>query len=615
MNPQLLKGIQMFKKEPVFKNQYELDAIQNKLGILLMRKKIEEFKETLESYTPEQQKKIINSPIYSRDNTLFNMAVLFKHIDIIKYLIEKGANVNIVYTSDSSMKMTNALLDAIEMNNMEIVKLLVENGAKLTTPNGSKYKSIIYAVFEYMPFQETIETLKYLLQKGVNVNAIDAIGYTPLLYYISSKEYEKINKINGEVLKVLLDAGANPNVSVGGTALDILALSNYQIRNIPYIKLLRSYGAEITSTIQDAINRGEVPKEVIDVLEIKKDSWKGWTQSDAKALDTVFGEPANYSACPVCLKYSLRQDGCMYMSHKCPDLGGLYNRKLYDMYKNDEGIIYWCTLCDRICLGHRHYKLSSYDTKAELGEGGHPFAKDCRPYGGGYPEKVQRFNRLREYALDLNQSKNISAKTAFNELTEEFWNAPMRREKRKIEGIIEKKKFGNNANFPPNRPSNNVNNVITPNIPIPATLVMPILMKGYNSISMNDDVDVLQFHHETTGGIDHKDSLIGVKTLNEQLADRVKNFGDENFGYCIAYPECNARLYPDEIKLHIPDELYKEYKKKFNKKFKNTSGGRRTRKRGGGDISFFEEATNVQCVLNGGRRTRKRKANSRRTLK
>jgi len=565
--------------------------------------KLEIIKETLETYTPEQQREILNKNVPGR-GTLLNMAVFRDHINTVKYFIEKGADVNNLYDIQD-IGQSSSLLDAISIENLEIVKLLVENGATLTIPPDNSPTTVLHQT-------TNVEILKFLLQKGAKVDGTDYERNTPLMSYIENSDDDTIDE---EFLKVLLDAGANPNAesAYGTRALDMLVLTVNSISNIPYIKLLRKYGAEITQSIQDAIKDGEVIKEVIDALEIKEDSWKGWTQSDAKALDTVFGEPSNYSACPVCLKYTLRQDGCMYMSHKCPDLGGLYNRNLYNMYKNDEGTIYWCTLCDRICLGHRHYKLSSYDTKAELGEGGNPFATDCIPYGGGYPEKVQRFNRLREHALELNESQGITTQEAFNELTQEFWNAPLIRQKRKIEGIIEKKKFGNNANFPENR-KNNVsknNNVNAPDVPVPAALVMPNKFEtGFNSISMNDKVPVLHFHHETTGGIDHKDSLIGVKTLNEQLVDRVKNFGDENFGYCIAYPECNARLYPEEIKAHVPDELYKEYKKKFNNKFKNVAGGNR-------DLSFFGEATNAKCLIvkKGGKKTRARRIRYKKTRK
>lgn len=552
----------------------------------VIRQKIDEgnldsIKLEFEALNPARQSAILN--INGSDGTLLNFAVNKQDIPIILYLIEKGADVNNIYEIDG-YELT-ALIDSIKDNNLELVKLLVDHGATLTVPPGW-YSSILHIV-------EDIDILKYLIEKGANIDNADGEKDTPLNYHIDFHERSI------DFLKELLKAGADPNTvnAYIVTPLDKLVLGRQHEGNIEKIKLLVSYGANITDAIQDKIDDGSLSPEIIAALKpiSKKPSkpWKGWTKSDATALDEVFNNPSNFSVCPVCLKHSHRQDGCMYMSHVCTELEGLYNKNLYRMYKNDEGKIYWCTLCNRICLGHRHYKLSLPETKAELGEGGDPFAIDCKPYGGGYHEKVQRFRRLREYALELNDTE-IDEEKAFNELTEEFWKAPLRREKKVINTLVAKGSWPNTKNFPNNR-HNNANEANAPNIPAPATLVMPTLSeKGFNSISMNDDVPVLQFHHETSGGIDHKDSLIGVATLKNTLVEKVKNFGTEDFGFCIQYPECKARLFPEEIKPHVPDELYKEYKKKFNSKFKNSSGGAK--------INFFGVATNATCVVKGGRR-------------
>jgi len=555
-------------------------------------------KDKLLGYTPDQQREILNKNIPDY-GTLLNKAVRKQDIPIVSYFIEKGADVNIVYyiDEDNGRLILTALIDSIKDNNLELVKLLVDHGATLTMPDewGCSVLEIV----------ENIDILKYLIEKGANIDDKNHDQDTPLNYHTENLETPI------EFLKELLKAGADPNTvnAYIVAPLDKLVLGRQHGGNLEKIKLLVSYGAEITDSIQDKIDEGELSPEIIAALNTtnKKPSkpWKGWTKSDATALDEVFNNPSNFSVCPVCLKHSHRQDGCMYMSHVCTELGGLYNKTLYRMYKNDEGKIYWCTLCNRICLGHRHYKLSIPETKAQLGQGGDPFATDCRPNGGGYPEKVQRFRRLREYALDLNNTE-IDEETAFDELTEEFWKAPLRREKGVINTLVAKKAWPNTNKFPENRRPNNTNEANAPNIPAPATLVMPTLSeKGFNSISMNDDIPVLQFHHETTGGIDHKDSLIGVATLQNFLVEKLKNFGTEEFGFCIQYPECKARLYPAEIQPHVSDELYKDYKKKFNAKFKNRSGGAK--------VNFFGEASNAKCVVKGGRRKTRKARNARKT--
>jgi len=568
------------------------DAVRD-LTILVNSNDIENIKQKLTQYTPDQQREILNK---NRNyiGTLLNIAVKKQDIPIVLYFIEKGADLNNVYDVDG-YELT-AVIDSIKDNNLELVKLLVDHGATLTVPP-AWYSTILHIV-------ENIDILKYLIEKGVNIDDTDSERDTALNYHIG------ILDTSIEFLKELLNAGADPNTvnAYIVTPLDKLVLGRQDERTLEKIKLLISYDANITPGIQDKIDDGSLSPEIIEALTntiIAPKAWKGWTKSDATALDEVFNNPHNFSVCPVCLKHSHRQDGCIYMYHKCTELGGLYNKKLYKMYKSNEGRISWCTLCNRICSNHRHYKLSMHEIKAQLGESGDFVTTDCRPIGGGFPEKVQRFRRLREYALDLNNTE-IDEQTAFNELTEEFWNAPLRREKPVINNLVAKGSWPNTNKFPENRRPNNANEANAPNIPAPATLVMPTLLeKGFNSISMNDDIPVLHFHHETTGGIDHNDSLFGVTTLHNFLVEKLKNFGTEEFGFCIQYPECKARLYPAEIQPHVPDELYKDYKKKFNAKFKNRSGGAK--------VNFFGEASNAKCVVKGGRRKTRKARNARKT--
>jgi hypothetical protein len=586
----------------------------------------------LNKYTPEERAEIINEDLEENYGTLFNIAVFEENIDIVSYFIENGANVNYIYRKklrreevdeedeeeddDFVLVDSTPLIDAIVQNNFILVKLLVEHGASLTTPP-SLQTTILHHV-------SNVEILEGLLERGADINAVDITGKTALHSQID------MNEVPSDYVNVVLEAGANPNIADinGMTALDSLVQKTYEYdyvsaeyaqEDIYKIKLLRRYGANITPKIRamvinanlynDSLNLHSSIEEALDINSVP---WKGWTRADAAKLDDVFGKPADFSACPVCLRYVERQDGCMYMNHKCTELKGMYNKKLYNLYKTPEGSIYWCTICNRICLGHRHYTLSSHEVKATLGGGGDPFAKDCRPYGGGYPEKVQRFNQLREHALELTTAGGISQSKAFNELTEEMWNAPLRREKTKIEKFIGKKTFGNVVNFPPN--SANANSTVNANanvaIPVPASLVLPTLIEsGYNSLGLNDDVRVLHFHHETTGGIDHNDSFIGVATLVEQVKDRVKNFGTAEFGFCLAYPTCRAKLYPIEIQPYVPEELYTKYLKKFNSRF--TEGGSNA------SVSFFGEATNAVCLVKGGRRKtlRRRKKYSKKSRK
>ena len=86
-----------------------------------------------------------------------------------------------------------------------------------------------------------------------------------------------------------------------------------------------------------------------------------------------------------------------------------------------------------------------------------------------------------------------------------------------------------------------------------------------------------KFHHEDRGGLDHSNSIICKDDLNMLITEISKNFSDERFSKCFD-TECNATLYPQEIKGAVPDDTYEKYRKLFNAKMAAKGGKRKTRK-------------------------------------
>jgi hypothetical protein len=357
--------------------------------------------------------------------------------------------------------------------------------------------------------------------------------------------------------------------------------------------------------------------------------WKGWSRADSEALDTIFDtDNANeYSHCPFCLKYTNRIDGCMYMSHDCRKGGGYYHKKLYHFFKNSQGIVSWCTICGRPCIGHHHCVLSKPDTpskelmKDENGMiiEGSPFDTDCRRNngGGGIREKLARFRRLREFAKQLEKEKagTITETEAMDSLVEESWKAPLKRNPNI--GIILNTKTWNfpHSNFKTringNNNAGNAPNILRPEPNASDPNLQPIRYEsGTNTLYGDKDVEVVQFRHRQEDGSinNHENDRIAKENLEEWLKNATKNFGDDSFGYCYMYPACKARLYPSELEGHVSDELLNDYKKKFNKKFRVASGG--------GMNNIFIEAKDAVCVIppkKGGRRkTRRRRQHSSR---
>lgn len=350
--------------------------------------------------------------------------------------------------------------------------------------------------------------------------------------------------------------------------------------------------------------------------------WKGFTKSDMLKFDNIFDDAvaANHSLCPICLKYAIREDGCMYMTHDCSKFNSYYNKNLYNLYKDARGLITWCTICNRIAkstpngpfVSHEHYGLTPHsDLNMDTHPSGNPFEADCsKTNGGGGPdEKILRFRRFREYAAELQREiGTITAEQAMTELCEEMWDAPLVRARGKLKNIKEGKKWNVSTNaFPSNVSNTPVDEQVQELKPFTGTLPT-FLENGHNNVYLEDG-PVYQFHHQSEGQKDHAMTLDNLRGFIE---DANKNFGGENFGYCFMYPACKARLHPEEIRTILPD-LYEEYKEKFSR----LKGGRKTRKqkrkkqKGGGEDMLLE-ATNAMCVIPKGGRRKTRKSKPKR---
>ena len=588
--------------------------------------------------------------IDSKDRYDYTPLIIASHdgrVDIVKELIKHSANVNAADDEEIT-----ALMHASEGDHVDVIKILIEAGADIRELNDEGADALIYAAKN-----GAIKAVKLLLDEGADPYLEDDDGMSPFLHAVFNN-YSEIVKLfleediidpnrrylhgftalmyaaihgHEDTLNVLIEGGADLNRQndKGMTAL-MNAVKNEQVE---IVKLLLKAGAD--PEIKD--KKGNVALDFVKTKEMRKlfntEMWKGFTRSDIEKFDTIFGENANnYSCCPVCLKYVERSEACMYMSHRCPAESQYYHEDLYNKYKTPEGVIYWCTICGRIALGHRHHKLRSYDSEfpedvnKALMPAGYPFENDCSlTNGGGGPmEKIVRFRRLREHALELQE--DIGEKEhneAMDELVEEMWNAPLARKKRTIEAIMREKKW----NIPLERFRENVRNEgaavgPAPNVRRPEgdrDLKPKVLDEGMNF--MGEEGRLIQFRHRQPDGSinEHEENMVTKETLKGFIEEKLKEFGTEEFGYCYMYPgECKARLYPEEVKDFLPEEMYEEYRKKFNQKFRGARGGgngtRKKRKHGSirissGATNVFVEAKNAVCALPIKNITRKKSMN------
>jgi hypothetical protein len=360
--------------------------------------------------------------------------------------------------------------------------------------------------------------------------------------------------------------------------------------------------------------------------------WNGYSASDVQLFNGIFDAPRtnDISFCPVCLAYSERIDGCMYMKHTCKMP---FHQGLYEKYKTPDGSINWCTICGRICLGHRHYALNlPTDPRAQLTPipplAAGPFAVDCKDQGGGgREEKHRRIERLLNYACQLQEEVGKMTQTnAINELVEEAWKGGVIRDRSTLKKFAEKK-FAFPCTFPEgDRPAAEV---VYPPVPRPEGEAAPVSHPSPPAECMSEldrtanGQPVFQFIHT------QPDGTVRPHPENEWICGQHIEAvlkGSAFTGLCFINPEeCKARLYPVELEGKVSAEYLANYTNLFNREFRAPgTGGRRRRTyrvhrkyRGGAGPSIMNkiDPSEVQCVLpikSGGRRRTRRGRKSRR---
>lgn len=583
-------------------------------------------------------------------NPLLVYAMDTQNPTIIEMLLAKGADPN---GKDSSGNIH--LLQAIEMQNKGILEMLLEKGADPNVKGPDGKIPLLYAI--EIGYKGAAGVL---LANGADVNVQDVNGNSGLIYAIATGDKR--------LVKLFIEAGANPEIPTnnGTTPLEFVArtkqteLLTYLIKQFPDIS--------ISERLAKNIRAGKYSEEITDILMKRLQPsyvklWTGFSQGDVEHFQTILAAPdiANqYSSCPICLNFVTRADGCMYMSHVCPESARTYHRELYEIYKNPAGLITWCTICSRICIGHRHYTLSdsknAEPTLVPLANvSGSIYGDDCRPQGGGGQfEKYVRTNALLGEAGKLMKEGPIPQEVAFRRLCEANWNAPLAvrgnaNTRARLETQFADKKWNVPlTNFPVSLGAAKANEEeAVRNYPRPAPNRNNAALQPLVEPDEDGDLMITFRHREPDGTlVNHTDDStkggpLDLDTFKHGMDIRLREFGTPGAIRCPYYPTCKAYLYPEEVDSIVkqvndesifPAAYYDRYKEIFNKRrtvlntasAANAAGGTSAKGgarslRGGNSESFFKPATNAMCALpdrkpKGGRRrkTRRRRINKRR---
>jgi ankyrin repeat protein len=140
-------------------------------------------------------------------------------MDAVKWLIQKGASIEL-----TDNRGFTPLMMSIDRKQPIIAKFLIENNAQINAKDKVGATALLFAADSGLP-----EIASLLIQKGADINAHDKTGWSVIIAASSTKD-------GTETLKQLLQAGVNPSAvtSQNITTIYAAALS----KNPENVKLL-----------------------------------------------------------------------------------------------------------------------------------------------------------------------------------------------------------------------------------------------------------------------------------------------------------------------------------------------------------------------------------------
>jgi ankyrin repeat protein len=166
----------------------------------------------------------INAKDEKNRRKLLNYASVRGYLEVVKLLLEMGADVNII--DDDGRTPLNC---ALKNRHVEVAKLLLDEGADVNIPNNSGWTPLNYASED-----GHVEVVKLLLEKGADVNIPNNSGWTPLNYASEDGHIE--------IVKMLLEKGADVNIPNNSGWTPLTCASN---GHLEVVKMLLKEGADV----------------------------------------------------------------------------------------------------------------------------------------------------------------------------------------------------------------------------------------------------------------------------------------------------------------------------------------------------------------------------------
>ena len=182
----------------------------------------------------------------SNDGTTpLGTAIVQEKLEIVKMLIEKGADANMTYeveTEDGKIFPMSPLIEGLEMENSDIVLFLIVQGCANLNVKNSKAASPLH-ISVYNSMEDIVEKL---LESDVSINAKDDEGATPLI--IALQEGDR------NILKTLLQKNAQiDEEDLSGSMALMVAVKRYLFEDESEetrecVEMLLEWNADVNAT-------------------------------------------------------------------------------------------------------------------------------------------------------------------------------------------------------------------------------------------------------------------------------------------------------------------------------------------------------------------------------
>jgi len=199
----------------------------------------------------------INKPD-ANGNTILYYTILKEDMETLKYLISNGADVN--YKN----KLGRSSLDLMIIQGYAYLDIVLDysNEIFLNIPNLQGENPLITLIkINSYTVEEQEDMIERLIRRGSDVNFVDSIGNTPLVYAIQKRSLP--------IVKSLVKNDANINYIMKSNQESILMYA-IEMEELEIVKLLVDYGANINyrnSAGETVLKKAAAKPEKLEIFE------------------------------------------------------------------------------------------------------------------------------------------------------------------------------------------------------------------------------------------------------------------------------------------------------------------------------------------------------------